>query len=302
MDRFRELEAFVAVVEAGSFVAAGEVLRVSKAAVSRTVLELEKRLGARLLQRTTRRLSITEAGRAYYDRSKQILAELDEADSAVGEVTGHAVGRLRINAPVSFGIRHLSGVWGAFMTRYPQVTLEIELSDRLVDVVDEGFDLVVRISRLHDSTLVHRKLASTRIIACASPAYLAAHGQPRHPDELAAHATIGYDYSSQGDVWQFTDADGATHEVPTRPRARANNGDTCRGLVLAGQGVTLMPDFMIGADLTAGRLAPVLPDYACAEIGIYAVYPSRKHLSVKVRALVDFLAEAFAKPSWKNPL
>ncbi len=297
MDRFRELEAFVAVVEAGSFVAAGEVLRVSKAAVSRAVLELEKRLGARLLQRTTRRLSITEAGRAYYDRCKQILSELEEADSAVGEVTGHAVGKLRVNAPVSFGIRHLTDVWGAFMARYPQVALEIDLSDRLVDVVDEGFDVVVRISRLVDSTLVHRKLATTRILPCASPAYLAAHGEPAHPDELAAHATIAYEYAAHGDVWRFTGPDG-THEVMTRPRARANSGDTCRGLALAGQGIALEPDFMIGDDLASGRLVHVLPQYAGREIGIYAVYPSRKHLSVKVRALVDFLADVFADPPW----
>jgi len=299
MDRFREMEAFVAVVEAGSFVAAGESLRVSKAAVSRAVLDLETRLGARLLQRTTRRLSITEAGRAYYEHCKQILAELEEADSAVGAVTGHAVGRLRINAPLSFGIRHLSPVWGEFMARYPQVTLEIDLSDRIVDVVEEGFDAVIRISRMVDSTLIHRRLATTRIIPCASPAYIAAQGCPMRPQELSDHHIIGYDYAAHGDMWRFDGPDGP-EEILTKPRARANNGDTCRGLALAGQGVVLQPDFMISEDLAAGTLVPVLPGYAGNEIGIYVVYPSRKHLSVKVRALVDFLAEAFAEPSWKN--
>jgi DNA-binding transcriptional LysR family regulator len=299
MDRFREMEAFVAVVEAGSFVAAGDLMRVSKAAVSRAVQELETRLGARLLQRTTRRLSITEAGRAYYERCKQILAELEEADSAVGAVTGHAVGRLRINAPLSFGIRHLAGVWGGFMGRYPEVTLEIDLSDRIVDVVEEGFDAVIRISPMLDSTLVHRRLATTRIIPCASPDYVATHGCPMHPDELADHHIIGYDYAAHGDLWRFTGPDGV-REVMTRPRARANNGDTCRGLALAGQGVTLQPDFMVGDDLAAGTLVPVLPGYSGREIGIYVVYPSRKHLSVKVRALVDFLVKAFAQPSWEN--
>ncbi|QID17981.1 LysR family transcriptional regulator [Nitrogeniibacter mangrovi] len=299
MDRFREMEAFVAVVEEGSFVAAGEALRVSKAAVSRAVLDLERRLGARLLQRTTRRLSITEAGRAYYDRCKQIIAELEEADSAVGAVTGRAVGKLRVNAPVSFGIRHLSALWGEFMREYPQVDLEIELSDRLVDVVDEGFDAVIRISRLVDSTLVHRKLATTRIVAAASPGYLTAHGTPTHPRELSAHATIGYDYAAHGDTWRFAGHDG-THEITTHPRARANNGDTCRALALAGQGIALQPDFLIWEDLASGRLVPVLGDYEGREIGIYVVYPSRKHLSVKVRALVDFLADRFAEPPWRR--
>jgi len=298
MDRFKEIEAFVTVVEAGSFVAAGDALHVSKAAVSRAVLELEKRLGARLLQRTTRRLSITEAGRAYYDRCKQIMAELDEADSAVGAVTGNAVGKLRINAPVSFGIRHLSPLWGRFMQRYPQVELEIELSDRIVDVVDEGFDAVVRISRLVDSTLVHRKLATTQIMAVASPGYIEAHGLPRHPADLEGHATIGYEYSASGDVWRFENEAAGVVEITTRPKARANNGDTCRSMALDGVGIAMEPDFLVAHDLADGRLVQLFPQFTCREIGIYVVYPSRKHLSVKVRALVDFLAEAFETPPW----
>jgi len=298
MDRFKEIEAFVTVVEAGSFVAAGDAMHVSKAAVSRAVLELEKRLGARLLQRTTRRLSITEAGRAYYDRCKQIMAELDEADSAVGAVTGNAVGKLRINAPVSFGIRHLSPLWGQFMQRYPQVELEIDLSDRIVDVVDEGFDAVIRISRLVDSTLVHRKLATTRIVPVASPAYIEARGLPREPGALDAHDTIGYEYSASGDIWHFETEAGVPLEINTKPRARANNGDTCRSLVLDGVGIAMEPDFLVADDLAAGRMVRLFPQYRCREIGIYVVYPSRKHLSVKVRALVDFLADAFLTPPW----
>ena len=173
MDRFREMACFVAVVEAGSFVGAAEQMRLSKAAVSRLVGDLETRLGARLLQRTTRRLSITEAGRAYFERCKQILDEVEEAESVVGQVTGHPVGTLRINAPLSFGVRHLAPLWGAFMTRYPDVFLDIDLSDRLIDVVEEGYDAVIRISRMQDSTLVHRKVATTRIMVVGSPEYLA---------------------------------------------------------------------------------------------------------------------------------
>ncbi|MCB1938350.1 MAG: LysR family transcriptional regulator [Rhodocyclaceae bacterium] len=299
MDRFREMTCFVAVVEAGSFVAASESLRVSKAAVSRAVVDLETRLGARLIQRTTRRLSITEAGRAYYGRCKQILAEVDEADGAVGEVTGHPTGTLRINAPFSFGIRHLAPLWGPFMARYPDVALEIDLSDRLVDVVDEGYDAVIRISRLRDSTLVYRRLATTRVVACATPDYLARAGTPASVESLAEHAVIGYAYAGEGDLWRFTTPDGE-RDVLTRPRLRANNGDTCLAAALAHQGIALQPDFMAGDDLAAGRLVDVLPACRGPELGIYAVYPSRKHLSVKVRVLVDFLAEAFAQPPWQT--
>lgn len=299
MDRFREMECFVAVVEAGSFVAAGEALRLSKAAVSRAVIELEKRLGARLLQRTTRRLSITEAGRAYYGRCKQILAELDEADSAVGAVTGHPFGKLRVNAPFSFGIQHLAPLWGPFMARYPDVELEVDLSDRLVDVINEGYDAVIRISRMNDSTLVNRKLASTRIYACATPQYLKRHGYPATLEDLANHSVIGYSYAALGDTWRF-DTDQGEREIVTRPRVRANNGDTCRAIVLAHQGIAMQPDFMIGDDLAAGRIVDALPGHRGPEIGIYAIYPSRKHLSVKVRVLVDTLAAAFADPPWSK--
>lgn len=299
MDRFREMNSFVAVVECGSFVAAAEVLRASKAAVSRAVMELEARLGARLLQRTTRRLSLTEAGRAYYGHCKQILAELEEAERAVGQVTGHPVGRLRINAPFSFGLLHLASQWGGFMERYPDVDLEVTLSDRLVDVVEEGYDLVIRISRLQDSSLVHRRLATTRIVLCASPEYLARHGRPASVEDIARHPVIAYSYAAQGDVWRFDTPDGL-REVLTRPRMQTNNGDTCRAVALAHQGLVLQPDFLVGRDLAAGRLVEVLPDSRGAELGIYAVYPSRKHLSVKIRVLVDYLVAAFERPGWQE--
>jgi DNA-binding transcriptional LysR family regulator len=299
MDRFKEMQNFVAVVEAGSFVGAGEALRISKAAVSRSVIELEARLGARLLQRTTRRLSLTEAGQAYYARCKAILADVDEADSAVGAVTGHPAGRLRVNAPFSFGILHLAPLWGPFMERYPDLELEVSLADRLVDVVDEGYDAVIRISDMADSSLVYRRLASTRVRLCASPEYLARHGSPADVDAIARHPVIAYSYAAQGDVWRFDTPAGA-REVQTRPRMRTNNGDTCRQAALAHQGLVLQPDFLIGEDLRSGHLVEVLPECRGREIGIYIVYPSRKHLSVKVRALVDFLVEAFAAPAWRE--
>lgn len=299
MDRFREMEHFVAVVEAGSFVGAAEALRLSKAAVSRSLIELETRLGARLMQRTTRRLSLTEAGQAYLARCKQILADLDEAESAVGAVTGHPVGRLRINAPFSFGIQHLAPLWGPFMDRYPDVELEVTLADRLVDIVDEGYDAVIRISRMQDSSLIFRRLATTRILLCASPQYLARAGTPTRLEELTHHRVIAYSYRTEGDVWQFMTESGE-QTVVTHPQIRTNNGDTCRSVALAHQGLILQPDFLISDDLANGRLIEVLPECKGPELGIYAVYPSRKHLSVKVRALVDFLVEAFAVPAWKR--
>lgn len=297
MDRFREMSCFVAVVEAGSFVAAGDELRLSKAAVSRSVMELETRLGARLLQRTTRRLSLTEAGRAFYGHCKQILGDVDEAEQVVGVVSGNPVGRLRINAPFSFGILQLAPLWGGFMTEYPDVELDITLSDRLVNVVEEGFDVVIRISRLQDSTLVHRRLASTRILLCASPEYLARYGHPAAVEDIARHQVIAYTYAAWGDVWRFTTEDGV-REVQTRPHVRSNNGDTCLALALAHQGLILQPDFIVGGDLAAGRLVQVLPQCTPAQIDVYAVYPSRKHLSVKVRVLVDYLAEALDRTAW----
>lgn len=297
MDRFRELSAFVAVVDAGSFVGAGEALRISKAAVSRCVQDLETRLGARLLQRTTRRLSLTEAGRAYYARARQLLADLDEADGAVGAVTGQPLGTIRINAPLSFGVLHLAPLWGEFMARYPGIELDITLSDRLVNLVDEGYDLAVRITRLQDSSLVSRQLAGTRILMCASPDYLARHGTPATLAEVAGHAVIAYSYSQSGDIWRFTRSDGVEEEVATRPRLRANNGDTCRAAALAGQGIVLQPTFLVGDDLAAGRLLRVLPAYS-VPVGIHAVYPSRKHVSLKLRVLLDYLAAAFATVPW----
>ena len=299
MDRFREMEAFVAVVDSGSFVKAADQLRSSKAAVSRLVQDLESRLGARLLHRTTRRLSLTEAGRLYLERSKQILEELEDADSAVGLTTNRAVGQLKVNAPLSFGVLHLAPLWGAFLATHPEVSLDVSLNDRVVDLVEEGYDLAVRITRLPDSSLVSRRLASTRILLCASPQYLAAHGTPQTLADLTRHQFIGYSYSPSGDTLELEGPHG-TESVNLRPRFHANNGDTCRAAALDHQGIVFQPTFLCHQDLASGRLVPILPQYKQRELGIYAVYPSRKHLSGKVRALVNFLATAFEQAPWEN--
>lgn len=295
MDRFREMQAFVAVVDSGSFVGAGESLRVSKAAVSRVVMQLEARLGARLLQRTTRRLSLTEAGQAYYARAKQILADLDETEAMVGDVTLQASGRLRVNAPLSFGVARLAALWPEFMVRHPGLELEVDLADRIVDLVEEGYDMAIRITRPRDSSLIYRPLAKTRVLLCAAPAYLARRGSPASVADLARHDIIAYTYAPASDLWRFETPAGE-QSVTVRPRLRANNGDTCRAAALAGLGITQQPGFLVGEDLAAGRLVEVLPEQCGRELGIYAVYPSRKHLSIKVRALADYLAGALAAP------
>ena len=296
MDALRQIEAFVAVVRAGSYVKAAERQETSKAVLSRQVLELETRLGTRLLNRTTRRLSLTETGAAYFERCVQILDDLREADAAAGATTATARGRLRINAPLTFGNLHLAPLWGEFLKLHPAVELDITLTDRVVDLVEEGFDLAVRIAptgRLPSSSLVARTIADDRIVLCASPGYLRGAPALTHPADLAAHAVMAYAWWSGGDTWQFSGADGATADVTVRPRLRTNSGDTCRAAALADQGVIYQPAFLVGPDLRAGRLVELLSDWRGPTLDIHAVYPSRTHLSGKVRAMVDFLAQAF---------
>jgi DNA-binding transcriptional LysR family regulator len=297
MDALQAMKTFTAVVEAGSFVGAMETTQLSKPAVSRHVAELEAHLGTRLLQRTTRRLSLTSEGQTYYQRCKEVLLAVQEAEAEVGSSTGEAMGRLRIGAPQTFGALHLAALWGRFAAANPKVTLDIVLSDRVVDLVEEGYDLVVRIARMSDSNLVSRKLAVTRMVLCASPAYLTRHGTPTQPSELAQHDVISYTYWSTGDVWSFEGPRGEV-TVRTRSRINANNGDTCRAAALAHQGVILQPDFLVSRDLGDATLVELMPEYRAAELGIFAVYPTRKQLPSKVRRLVDFLVDAFQAPPW----
>ncbi|MBS0466675.1 MAG: LysR family transcriptional regulator [Proteobacteria bacterium] len=293
MDRFLEMQTFTAVVDAGSFVGAAEALGLSKAAVSRHVVELENRLGIRLLHRTTRRVAMTPEGQAFFARSKDLLAELDDAEAEVTAQRDAVSGILRINVPFTFGILHLAPLWGLFRAQHPQVILDVTLADRVVDLVEEGYDLAIRIAALESSSLVSRRLASTRMTLCASPQYLLQHGTPRHPDELLAHQVIAYSHFATRDEWHFTGPQGRL-SVRTRPWMRTNNGETCRAVALAHQGVILQPSFLVGSDLAAGTLVELMPAYRSTELGIYAVYPTRKHLSAKVRVLIDFLAAHFS--------
>lgn len=297
MDRFQEMRVFVAVADAGSFVRAADALRLSKTAVSRLVGELEARLGARLMHRTTRRLSLTPEGEVFHERCRQLLDGLAEAEAELTAHAGEAVGRLRINIPVSFGLLHLAPLWPAFMAMHPKVELDITLADRLVDLVDEGYDLAVRIARLQPSSLVSRKLSSTRLVLCASPEYLRRKGMPQHPSDLTRHAVIAYTLLSMGDRWEFDGPQGPV-SVTVAPHMRTNSGDTCCAAALQHQGLVLQPTFLVGPHLASGALVEVLTQYRSIELGVFAVYPSRKHLTPKVRVLIDFLVRAFRLRAW----
>jgi DNA-binding transcriptional LysR family regulator len=298
MDRFQEMRVFAAVVEAGSFTGATHTLDMSKAAVSRYVGELEERLGLRLLHRTTRKLSPTTEGEIFYARCRELLDNLDEAEAEVTSRSGEATGLLKVNVPVTFGLMHLAALWPAFLARHPKLSIDITLSDRVADLVEEGFDIAVRIGQLSASSLISRKLASTRMVLCASPEYLQRRGAPGRPEELLHHDVISYSLFSTGENWSFKGPDGDT-SVKVIPRVRTNSGDTCRAAALQHQGVILQPTFIVGADLAQGSLQEIMPAYRSVELGIHAVYPSRKFVSPKVRLLIDFLVEAFAAPAWQ---
>lgn len=297
MDKFSEMSAFVAVVDQGSFVRAADAMGLSKTAVSRLVGELEARLGTRLLHRTTRRLSLTPEGEVFHERCRQVLGEVAEAEAELTAHSGEAIGRLRVNVPVTFGLLHLAPLWPAFMALHPKVELDVTLADRLVDLVDEGFDLAVRIARLQTSSLVSRQLTSTRMVLCASPEYLRRHGVPAHPSDLAHHAVISYTLLVMGERWEFAGPEGPVG-VTVTPRMRTNSGDTCCAAALQHQGLVLQPTFLVGTHLASGALVEVLPEYRSLEFGVFAVYPSRKHLTPKVRVLIDFLVDAFRMRAW----
>ena len=300
MDRFQSLLAFARVVEAGSFARAADRLDLSVSAVSRHVSDLEAHLGVRLLNRTTRRLSLTETGQTFYERCVQLLADLDEAEEAVTASAVVPRGTLRMTASISFGAGYLAPAIAEFQRRHPQLRFDIELSDRVVDLVDERIDLAIRIGDIGSQALIGRRIGTTQMVCCASPAYLARHGAPHTPADLAHHACLTYEYSSDGNVWRFKDAAGGQHDVKVTGLANSNNGAMLAALAVEGVGVTLEPDFIIAADVRAGRLVRLLRDHVPPTISINATYPSRRHLSAKVRAFIDFLVLRFERdPPWR---
>ena len=293
MDRMAALEAFVKVCETKSFTEAASRLGQSKSAISRLISGLESDLGTRLLQRSTRMLTLTEAGQSYYERMSRILSDVEEANRAVSQLQAAPRGRLRVNAPMSFGFLHLAGVLPDFMQRYPEVRIDLVMNDRFVDLVEEGFDVAVRIGDLSDSSLIAKKLCLIRLVVCASPDYLHRKGVPQTPDDLRQHVCLCNSNVRSSHEWTFVGPQGRAWPVDVDGSMTANNGDALRVAALKGLGLTLLPSFIVGADIQAGHLVPVLDAYVEQKLSLFAVYPTARHLSPKVRAFVDFLTERF---------
>jgi DNA-binding transcriptional LysR family regulator len=299
MDRMASMASFAKVVGAGNFSAAAREMQVSQALVTKQIQDLESWLGARLLNRTTRRLSLTEVGTAFYERAARILEAVEEAKNAAGALQTAPRGRLRINAPVSFGLLHLAPVVTDFLQRFPDVSVELLVNDRLVDLLEGKFDVGVRIGRLRDSSLIARRIAPIRLAVCAAPDYLARRGIPRTPDDLARHNCLEYTYFESRGEWRLLNPDGKVIVIPVSGRYLANNADVLRTTAIAGGGIVLLPTFIVGEDLRAGRLVRLLPDHPPPEQGLHALYPPGRHLSAKVRSFVDFLVDRFAgEPAW----
>jgi DNA-binding transcriptional LysR family regulator len=295
MDRIAAMQAFVRVVEAGSFVRAAERLEWSTSSLSRLIAELEEHLGARLLNRTTRRLSLTESGQAFYERSVQLLNDLEEAESIAGQTAAAPRGTIRLTCSYNVATVRLAPAIAGFVARHPQVRFDVTVAERIVDLVEEGFDLAIRVGRVGSEQLVARKLGETVLVVCAAPAYLQRRGVPARPEDLAAHDTLTYAHAPSARVWQLLDASGKVHEVRAGGSLHANSGDMLVAAAVAGLGIVCEPDFLAGPALQEGKLVPLLPGYIGRRADIWAVYPSRRHLSVKVRLFVDHIA-TFFKP------
>ncbi|MGJ5068832.1 LysR family transcriptional regulator [Bradyrhizobium sp. SZCCHNS3002] len=294
MDKLSSLRAFVKVVESGSFAEAGRQLRLSRSAISKYIGELEQSLGVQLIVRTTRHASPTETGQRYFERAVAILAELDAADQAVSQSQAAPRGLLRVNAPMSFGTMRLGPVVADFMARYPELQLQIVLSDDLLDPVQDGFDVTLRIAELESSSLVARRIMPVERVICAAPAYLARHGTPESPEELRRHTALTYGFLLTGNQWKLTGSDG-DHWIQPAWSLCVNNAEVLRDVAIKGQGVALIPRFIAADALESGALTAILADYAAPPLALYAIYPPTRHLSVKVRLFIDFLVERFGR-------
>ena len=299
MESLTDIAVFVQVVDSGSFTAAAERLEISKSVVSKYVSRLEDRLGARLLNRTTRRLSLTEVGHVFYERSRKGLADIEDAELEVSRMQGTPRGTLRLNTPMSFGIMHIAPGLAEFMRQYPDVTVDMNLNDRIVDVIDEGYDVSIRIAELPDSSLVARRLAPCRHAIVAAPEYLEARGTPRTPAELQDHNIITYRYQESAQEWHFRSADNKASAVPVAGSLTVDNSLAIRAALLAGVGIGRTPTFVVGEDIREGRLVSLLKGSETLEVSIYLVYAQRRHMSPKVRAFLDFMAARIREvPYW----
>jgi len=303
LDRVTSMQVFVRVAALGSFSAAARALHLSQTMVTKHVAALEERLGVKLLHRSTRKLVLTEGGRNYLAACERILAEIEEAEASASLDRIEPRGVLRLNVPLTFGFRHVVPALAEFSRLHPAVSVDLGLADRYVDLIEEGWDLAIRIGRLKDSSLVARRLAPCRTVVCAAPAYLKAHGTPETLEDLSRHNCLGYTLPSAvgANRWVFG-AEGET-VVPVQGNLRANNGDALLAAALAGQGLIYQPTFLVGDSLRNGELVPILEQYATYDLAVHAVLPSGRQAPAKVRAFVEFLARRFApEPAWDNGL
>jgi DNA-binding transcriptional LysR family regulator len=303
MNRLECLESFVAVVESAQFSIAAERLKIGKSVISRRVSELEEYLGALLLQRTTRRLSLTDAGRAFYPRAIQVLEDLAEAEQSVSRSQQEISGRIRLAAPLSFGLLHLSPALTRFNSMHPQVILDIDLNDREVDLISEGVDLALRIGLLENSTMVARPMAPIRFVACASPEYLDRHGIPTTPHDLTDHQGLCYSNIPEPQKWHFHDDSERTQSVRIPLHMQANNGQILLEAAASGHGICLSPTFIAYQAILEGRLTPILTDYHISPVTAYTIYPNRRFIPQRVRMLAEFLQQQFGdRPYWDEVL
>jgi DNA-binding transcriptional LysR family regulator len=293
MDRLTSMAVFVRAVEAGSFAAAAETLGLSAPMVGKHIRFLEDRLGARLLARTTRRQSLTEVGRAFYDSCRVVLAEAEAAEALAADLRAVPRGRLRVNAPVTFGAHELMPMVARYLRVHPEVSIEVTLSDRIVDLVEEGYEAVIRIAPLSDSSLVARRLRPYRLVVCAAPAYLAERGVPARPADLASHECLGFVHWAPRDLWPFIDAAGRAHSVRVRGRVSVDSGQALRTAALEGLGLILQPEGLLRDDIAAGRLVRVLPGYDPPSRPMHILFAPDRRPTPKLRSFIDAVVEAF---------
>ncbi|MGR3484876.1 MAG: LysR family transcriptional regulator [Paracoccaceae bacterium] len=293
MDRLTEMEAFATVVDQGGFTDAARKLGISKSAVSKHVSSLEARLGARLLTRTTRRVSPTEIGLAYYDRARRVLNDAGEADALVSAMQSDPSGLLRVSVATDFGVNHLSPILGAFLSKYPEIQVNMVMGNRYVELISEGFDMAVRIGELEDSSLRARKLMETTTRMIASPGYLTTHGRPARIDDLNEHKLLHYSGQSGGAVWKLTAPSGERRQVRTAGWLTVNDGQSLLNACISGLGIAYLPGYLYADALEAGLVEHVIPDLPGETQGIYAVYPPGRFTQPKVRAFIDFLVASF---------
>ena len=302
LDRVTGMQVFARVAALGSLSAAARALGMSQTMATKHMAAIEERLGVKLLHRTTRRLTLTEAGRNYLEAVERILSDIEDADAAASAETVEVRGTLRLNAPVSFGIRELAPLLPELAARHPALTVDLGLNDRRVDLIEEGWDLVIRIGSLENSTLISRRLAPCRTAVCAAPSYIAAHGRPRTINDLAKHNCLGYTLSRAvgADRWSFGDKGQAV--VAIQGTLKANNGDALVAAAIAGQGIIYQPTFLVAREIRAGLLTPLELDHDPLELdGIFAVYPADRRPPAKVRAAIDFLVERLGPvPPWER--